>query len=113
MSGIFGENVIVHRADTPTQDGDGNDVYTYTDTPMSGVTIAPSTTVELVNSQTLVVTELHAIWRPAIALGPLDQVEVLTGFNADLYDVDGDPKQYRSSLTGTSVTDAKLKKAKG
>lgn len=113
MTWIFGETVIVHRVTGTTEDGDGNDVDAYTDTSYRGVAISPSTTVELIQGQQLVVTELHAIWSPVIPLLANDELTISTGPNAGDYEVDGDPKQYRSPLTGTSVTDAKLRTAKG
>lgn len=109
----FGETVTVRRQSSVTQDADGNDVPMFTNTEHKGVAISPSTTVELLDGQNLVVTELHAIWQPGIPLKAEDQVDIETGLNAGTYYVDGDPKQYRSPMTSTSVTDAKLKNERG
>lgn len=108
VSGPFGETVVISRVSGVTQDRYGNDVESFTSDTVHGVTIGPSTSTELVQGQALLTDELHAIFIPAIPLSATDQIEVVTGFNAATYTIDGHPKQYHSSLTGTSVTDAKL-----
>ena len=113
MTWPFGERVVLRRKTSVAQDGDGNDVPGYTPQIVKGVTIAPSTTVELIQGQQLVVTELHAIFQPAVPLLAGDELDVETGLSIGSYEIDGDPKQYKSPLTGTSVTDAKLRKATG
>lgn len=113
MNWPLGERVIVRRKTSTTPDDDGNDVPAYTPQIVHGVAIAPSTTVELIQGQQLVVTELHAIFQPAIAMSSDDELDVETGLSIGSYEIDGEPKQYKSPLTGTTVTDAKLRKAKG
>lgn len=115
MGWPFGERVIVQRP-TVTQDGDGNDVSTFDPAnfePHEGVAIGPGEMLLLDQGQHLTVDGLHAYFKPSIALTDVDQIDVLTGLHMGLYDMDGQPKHYRSPLTGTSVTDAKLKKATG
>jgi hypothetical protein len=113
MSWPLGERVVVRRKTGVTQDGDGNDVPEYTPQTIEGVAIGPATTVELVQGQQLVVTELHAIFQPAVAMAAGDELDVETGLSIGSYAIDGDPKQYKSPLTGTSVTDARLRKVTG
>lgn len=113
MTWPLGERVVVRRKTSATTDGDGNDVPVFSSQTVNGVAIAPSATVELIQGQQLVVTELHAIFTPAVVMLADDELDVQTGLSVGTYEIDGDPKQYRSPLTGTSVTDAKLRKAKG
>lgn len=113
MGWAFGETVIVRRVTGTTQDGDGNDVPVLTPTTYEGVAVGPGTMTELSSGQTVLLDELHAIWNPAIPLAGVDEIEITTGLSVGTYQVDGDPKQYRSPLSSTSVTDAKLRKVTG
>lgn len=113
MVWAFGERVTVKRRSGVTQDGDGNDIDAYTPEDYPGVAVGPGTMTLGDQGQHLTIDGLHAYFKPSIALTDVDQIDVLTGPYVGLYDMDGEPKHYHSPFTGSSVTDAKIKKADG
>jgi hypothetical protein len=109
MSGPFGETVVQHARGVTGQDGDGNDVYGDTDTTHERVTLYPRESVEFVQGQDLNVIGLVAVFIPAVSVANTDEFTA----RGVRWAVDGEPAQYRSSLSGKTVTKVNLTRAAG
>lgn len=109
MSSPFGEVVVIHARTKGTADADGNDTFTSSDTTVNFVTLYPRTSSEAVQGQDLNIIGLVAVFIPAVTVGPLDQITA----RGALWDVDGDPGQYHSPMTGREVTKVNLRRATG
>lgn len=96
----FGETVTVIRAGAPTQDDYGNDVPgPNVETPVGGCAVWPRTSSEDVQGRLQVLEGLNVVAPYGTDVRPHDRVRV----RGVLYDVDGDPGEWRSPLTGTQA----------
>ena len=109
MSGPFGETVVHHVRGVTGQDSDGNDVYGDTDTTLNHVTLYPRESLELVQGQDTNVIGLTAVFKPMVAIAAIDEFTA----RGDRWRVDGEPAQYHSSLTGTTLTKVNLTRVTG
>lgn len=109
MSGPFGETVVLHSRAVTGRDGDGNDIYTPTDTTIEGVTLYPRESVELVQGQNTNIVGLVAVFKSAVAIEATDKLTA----RGKVWDVDGMVGEYHSSLTGHEVTKVNLTRASG
>lgn len=109
MSFPLGESVTLHKRTLTTPDSDGNDVYTTADTTIAGVAVYPRFSEEAVQGQDLNIIGLVAVFKPAIVVTATDRFTV----RGNLYEIDADPGQYLSPLTGSTLTKLNLKRATG
>lgn len=95
-----GETVTVLRPGTPTRDGYGNDVPgADVETEVTGCAVWPRTSSEDVQGRQQVIDGLSAVLPYGTDVRPTDRVRR----NGLLYDIDGDPGEWRSPLTGTEA----------
>lgn len=86
------------RPGAPTQDAYGNDVPgAATETDVAGCAVWPRTSDEDVQGRMQVTQGLNVVAPYGTDVRPQDQARV----GGVLYDVDGDPGDWRSPLTGT------------
>lgn len=104
-----GETVTVHRRTMTGQNADGNDTFNEASTTYPGVAVYPRESTELVQGQTTNVIGLVAVFKPAIAVSPTDQVTA----RGKRYEIDADPGQFDSALTGTNLTQLNLRRVEG
>lgn len=111
----FGETVVLHSRSSDAQDGDGNDIAVYTDTTLTGAAVYPraatgtASGVEVTDGRDLVSTGLAVVFNTPIMAKATDQVTV----RGSRYDIDGEPNQLHSPLTGREVTQLALSKVTG
>lgn len=95
-----GETVTFIRAGAPTQDDYGNDVPgTPAETDVAGCAVWPRTSNEDVQGRLQVIEGLNVVAPYGTDVGPQDRARV----RGVLYDVNGDPGEWRSPLTGTKA----------
>lgn len=98
----FGETVTIISRTVSGRDGDGNDVYETTETPVPGSVFAPFGATELIQGQDTTIAN------PTVYLGDPDVVPRATDkvrrANGDVYDIDGEPQVYPPNpFTGERV----------
>jgi hypothetical protein len=91
------------------RDSDGNQTWTETDKTYAGVAVYPRESVELIQGQDTNISGLVAVFKPAITVSPTDQITV----RSERYEIDGEPGQFRSPFTGTTVTKLNLTRVEG
>lgn len=93
----MGETITIVRPGAPTQDEYGNDVPgPSVETEVAGCAVWPRTSSEDVQARLQVLEGLNVLAPYGTVVGPHDRVRV----RGLLYDVDGDPGEWRSPLTG-------------
>lgn len=96
----LGETITIVRPGAPTQDDYGNDVPDApAETSVAGCAVWPRTSGEDVQARLQVTEGLNVIAPYGTDVQPHDRVRV----RGVLYDVDGDPGEWRSNLTGTKA----------
>lgn len=105
----FGETVVHHSRVKGDPDSLGNDTWTDVDKTYRGVSVGPRAGSELVQGEDLTIIGLTAVFAPAIDLTAADEFTV----RGERWSVDGMPGQYRSSLTGRSLTTVNLTRVEG
>lgn len=94
----LGETITILRAGAPTQDDYGNDVPgADVEFDVQGCAVWPRTSSEDVRARLQVLEGLNVLAPYGTDVRPHDRIRV----GGVLYDVDGDPGEWRSSLTGT------------
>lgn len=92
-----GETVtLVRRTRAPDPDQFGNDVYTTTQTDITGCVVWPRGSSEVPQGQDTVTSGLTVLLPPATAVEAVDAVIV----HGDRYEIDGEPAIYHSPFTG-------------
>ena len=109
MAWVNGESVVVHARTRGTPDSDGNDTWTEVDKTHTGTAVYPRESVELIQGQDTNIIGLVAVFKPAITVSPIDQVTV----RGERYEIDGEPGQFVSPLTGTTLTKLNLTRVEG
>ena len=95
-----GETVVIIRSGPPTQDDYGNDVPgALVETAVAGCAVWPRTTSEDVQARQQVLEGVSIVLPFGTDVLPTDRVRV----RGVLYDVDGDPGEWQSALTGTKA----------
>lgn len=97
LSFPFGETVTLLRRALTGQDQYGNDVYSDTATDLRGCVVVPRNSSELVQGQDTIIVGLTLYAPAGTALAATDRFSV-RGLE---YEVDGEPGEYRSPLTGS------------
>lgn len=109
MAWVNGESVVQHTRTRGTPDSDGNDTWTEVDKPRAGTAVYPRESVELIQGQDTNIIGLVAVFKPAITVSPIDQFTV----RGERYEIDGEPGQFVSPLTGTTLTKLNLTRVEG
>ncbi len=108
-----GETVVLHTTGPTTHDEYGNDVLTTVETKVAGVAVWPrtsGTTDTEDGANRLVISGLVALFPPGIAVKATDRVWA----RGAMYEVEGEPGQWRSYLTGTEAgTQVALRRVEG
>lgn len=95
-----GETITILRPGAPTQDEYGNDVPgPDVPTPVTGCAVWPRTSSEDDQARAQVTEGLNAVAPYGTDIRPHDRVKV----GDRIYEVDGDPGEWRSPLTGTKA----------
>lgn len=97
----FGETVVWHQRTIAGRDALGNDTYTVVDIAIGNVPVWPvdanaAAGNELTQARDTVIIGLAALLPPGTPVAALDRVTV----RGDLYEVNGEPADQRSFLTG-------------
>lgn len=107
MAFLFGQTVTLHSrtlvvdaAGKPIPDAYGNDVYTETDTDVTGVPVWPRNASEKVQGEDTLITGLWAVLPSSVNVFAVDEVTVY----GQRYKVDGEPGNFTlSPLTGFNL----------
>jgi hypothetical protein len=110
MGWVYGQTVTLHTRGVTGQNADGNDVYGDVDSTHPGTAVYPRESVELVQGQDTNIIGMVAVFKPAVVVDPDDEVTLADGFR---YQIDGDPGQFDSPLTGTTLTKLNLTRVTG
>lgn len=92
----FGDTVILHTGATTTDDR-GNEVFTWTDTTVTGCPVWPRNSSESVQAQDQRITGLWIMFPPEVPVTASDEVTV----RGVRYQIDGEPGLYSNPFTGT------------
>lgn len=109
MAWVNGETVTLHTKTKGAPDALGNDTWTEVDKTYAGTAVYPRESIELVQGQDTNVIGLVAVFKPAITVSPSDQITA----RGERYEIDGEPGQFVSPLTGTTLTKLNLTRVEG
>lgn len=109
MAWVNGESVVQHTRTRGAADSLGNDTWTEVDKTHAGTAVYPRESVELIQGQDTNIAGLVAVFKPAIVVLSTDQITV----RGERYEVDGEPGQFVSPLTGTTLTKLNLTRVEG
>lgn len=109
MGWVYGETVTVHSRTRGAPDSDHNETWTDADTSHAGTAVYPRESVELVQGQDTNIVGLVAVFKPAITVAQTDELTV----RGERYAIDGEPGQFVSPLTGTTLTKLNLTRVEG
>lgn len=92
----FPESFTIHSRTVTGQDGDGNDVYSDTNTSTSGA-FAPEGSTELIQGQNTVLTHPTVYLEDGAPVPAATDQMTVRGVR---YDIDGEPQVFHNPLTG-------------
>jgi hypothetical protein len=95
---LAGETVTLIRRTRTGQDSDGNDTWSTSEVDVPGCAVWPRGSSELVQGQDMVIVGLTVLLPTGTAVVATDRARV----RGDLYEVDGQPGEWRSCFTGLS-----------
>lgn len=106
----FGQTVTLVMRSVTGQDGDGNDIYTLTPTPIENVPVWPTGSTELIQGQDTVTTHMTCLLPVTVDPISIDAVTI----GNDTYEVDGAPQPYTNPFTGLTIgTEINLTRVEG